>query len=44
VGCCLGGKLDYIQLGKPQQNAFAEQLNRTARYEWLSPPITGMGG
>jgi putative transposase len=25
-----------IQLGKPQQNAYVERFNRTARYEWLS--------
>lgn len=27
-------KLSYIQLGNPQQNAFVERYNRTARYDW----------
>lgn len=27
--------LSYIQPGKPQQNAYVERFNRTARHEWL---------
>lgn len=30
-------KLDYIQPGNPQQNAYVEPFNWTLRYEWLSP-------
>jgi len=29
-------RLDYIQLGNPQQNAYIERYNRTVRYDWLS--------
>jgi len=28
-------RLDYIQPGKPQQNAYVERYNRTVRYDWL---------
>lgn len=30
-----GVRLDYIQPGKPQKNAYIERFNRTVRYDWL---------
>ena len=32
-------RLDYIQPGKPQQNAYIERYHRTVRGEWLSQYI-----
>jgi putative transposase len=29
-------KIDFIEPGKPQQNAYVERFNRTVRYEWLA--------
>jgi len=31
-----GIAFQYIQPGKPRQNAYVESFNRTVRYEWLS--------
>ncbi|WP_396902166.1 integrase core domain-containing protein [Burkholderia anthina] len=31
-----GIRFDYLQPGKPQQNAYVERFNRTVRYECLS--------
>ena len=34
-----GIRIDYIQPGKPQQNAYVERFNRTVRYDWLSQSL-----
>jgi putative transposase len=31
-----GIRIEYIQPGQPQQNAYIERFNRTARYDWLA--------
>jgi putative transposase len=31
-----GIRLEYIQPGNPQQNAYVERFNRTVRYDWLA--------
>jgi putative transposase len=30
-----GIRIDFIQPGQPQQNAYVERYNRTIRYDWL---------
>ena len=37
----LGIRLEYIQLGNPQQNAYVERYNRTVRYDWLAQNLFG---
>jgi len=32
-------ELNFIQPGKPQQNAYVERYNRTVRYDWLNQYI-----
>jgi putative transposase len=32
----LGIRIEHIQPGKPQQNAYVERYNRTVRYDWLA--------
>jgi putative transposase len=31
-----GVRLEFIQPGNPQQNAYVERYNRTVRYDWLT--------
>lgn len=31
-----GIRIEYMQPGNPQQNAYVERFNRTVRYEWLA--------
>lgn len=34
-----GIRLEHIQPGKPQQNAYVERYNRTVRYDWLNQDL-----
>ena len=36
-----GIRIEYIQPGKPQQNAYVERYNRTVRYDWLGHYLFG---
>lgn len=36
-----GIRIEYIQPGKPQQNAYIKRYNRTVRHEWLDQNIFG---
>lgn len=37
-----GIRIDYIQPGKPQQNAYIERHNRTMRYSWVNKHLFDM--
>lgn len=32
-------RIEHIQPGTPQQNAYIEHYNRTVRYAWLAPTL-----
>ena len=34
-----GIRLEHIQPGKPQQNAYIERYNRTVRHDWLNQEL-----
>ncbi len=34
-----GIKVEYIESGQPQQNAYIERFNRTVRYDWLAQKL-----
>ena len=36
-----GIRIDFIQPGQPQQNAYVERYNRTVRYDWLAHHLFG---